>query len=260
MNARHARAFTLVELLVVLAIIAVLAAMLMPALNKARQAAYAVQCQSNLRQQGQGIILYANSNNGYFPFIQANKKMYWAETNFQVFKGRAPTSTNVGEWGNPHATNSPFLCPIDPLPWAAVNSSPEYTDAIKYGGLIVATSYACNVYAMPSWTSKSGWTNDALSTDLPLGGGRKISGARPASRVFLLCDWSSLNGGNNAILPQYFWNWKTSYNLPLAAFEIHRGGLNVVFADGHVDWFIGLLPDKSKPSKDIQSIGRAAWW
>jgi len=260
MNARHLKAFTLVELLVVLAIIAVLVAILLPALNKARQAAYTVQCQSNLRQQGQAILLYAQANNNYFPFVQANRKMFWAEMTFRVFKGRDATSSTVGDWGNPNNKNSPYMCPIDMLPWAAVGSSPDYTDAVKYGSIVVATSYACNVYIMPSFKSGSGWANDSLSANYPIGGGRKVTGARPASSVFLLADWSALFGGNNAILPQYWWNWKVSYNVPLATFQVHRNGLNVVFADDHVDLVPGLLPDKSKPSKEIQSLGRSAQW
>jgi prepilin-type processing-associated H-X9-DG protein len=57
----------LVELLVVVSIIAVLVAMLLPALNRARAQAQALQCQSNLRQIGQAFFNYAIENRDYVP-------------------------------------------------------------------------------------------------------------------------------------------------------------------------------------------------
>ncbi len=63
--------FTLVELLVVIGIIGILIAMLLPALNKARQSADAIACASNLRQLGQAGAMYGTENHGFFPPNQA---------------------------------------------------------------------------------------------------------------------------------------------------------------------------------------------
>jgi prepilin-type N-terminal cleavage/methylation domain-containing protein/prepilin-type processing-associated H-X9-DG protein len=66
-GARSAAGFTLVELLVVIGIIAVLIAMLLPALNKAREQARATKCLSNLRQLAIALVSYCNNNKGSFP-------------------------------------------------------------------------------------------------------------------------------------------------------------------------------------------------
>src|SRR5437016_1957985 len=66
-NTNLERAFTLVDLLVVIAIIAILAALLLPALGKAKQQAYKVKCLSNLHQIGLGLKLYVDDNAETFP-------------------------------------------------------------------------------------------------------------------------------------------------------------------------------------------------
>src|ERR1700742_751732 len=68
-KSRFCRAFTLVELLVVIGIVAILIAMIMPALARTREMAKRTQCASNLRQLGTALIMYAMDNRQELPLM-----------------------------------------------------------------------------------------------------------------------------------------------------------------------------------------------
>jgi prepilin-type N-terminal cleavage/methylation domain-containing protein len=97
-NARlnnYRSAFTLVELLVVIGIISLLISVLLPALNKARQQANLIDCQSRLRQMGQALNIYTAENNGLLPYSDVR---YDPTVSTPWLAGTAPPSSAEFSW------------------------------------------------------------------------------------------------------------------------------------------------------------------
>ncbi len=204
---KYKAGFTLIELLVVVAIIAVLVAMLLPALNQAREAARTVSCANNLNQLGLIYQTYANEYNGWIPQcynVWPNPEYMWRFVLLRLYFQDQPIQ------------NIPlFRCPSESLHEQ------------------IAHDYAMNAYVNnsdPAWGPGGGQRGFIYQLDR----------LTYPHRTVLLSENGSFGHENSVVVP---WVWLGS---GAQINPRHKGGANILFADGHAAWFGGFpvtVPD-----------------
>jgi prepilin-type N-terminal cleavage/methylation domain-containing protein/prepilin-type processing-associated H-X9-DG protein len=250
-------AFTLVELLVVIAIIALLVAMLLPALNRARQQAWSVQCQSNLRQIGAAFYMYATDNKDYIPG-HGYAAIAWTDGylggSFYHILGKS------GYLGNKEIFRGPIFgfwqtrfgvtrCPADFGPTAQGVPDGYFNNELMGGSYVMNFSvigYAHFVgyqWQHPEWAYKC-WRHGFLK-------GPETMPAHDAVFVIDTPDW-----GPGWVLT--FYNYHIDGPLKgwlyagenIYAFRHPGQTLNALYMDGHV----GSLKHKSATGKDVYQL------
>ena len=143
------RAFTLIEVLIVLFIIGVLAAMLFPTVNRSREPARRSSCQSNLKQIGLGFAQYERDYDKKFPLAHADLDGS-GSYNADLDAGWAQTL-------QPHLKNTAlFQCPSEPLFYAPPLRATDY-----WYGAPVAQTEKMILISKPAQTIKCGDTRRA---------------------------------------------------------------------------------------------------
>ena len=207
---RDNQKFTLIELLVVIAIIAILAAMLLPALQQARERARTSSCVNNLKQLGTSVQLYTDSSQGFMPgWIQG--RLFW--NHIAPYAGIPMRNTTEVD---PYRPPAFVYCPSDVLRLAP---APDLTGRWN--------SYAQNYYGNHSWPV--GATHAAYSIII-----RKISGPKHPSRIFILTD-SYRSNKAHVLVSTTVWPFKDTANQDSCVDMRHSGKANWLFYDGHVD-------------------------
>jgi prepilin-type processing-associated H-X9-DG protein/prepilin-type N-terminal cleavage/methylation domain-containing protein len=240
LSRRVSPGFTLVELGVVIAIIALLVSLLLPALMRAKEDGRTAVCRSNMRQIMLGVFMYADDNDDYFPWpggLNANQPASWVIS--EKPRASITSATPVGSLPPLHAEAGSVFTHVTGLPRVGEWDQPSVNYATSYAGYRCPSTgalgyyrrvtYSLNSYLGPGLASSFAadpWPDSPVEDKR---GVRRAAVIRPGQKVLLVDDVPE----NPAVggfmptppTPEYF------ARHPGAR---HNGRVNLAFMDGHL--------------------------
>ncbi len=241
MRATRARGFTLIELLVVMAILSILMALLLPAIQSAKEKARESRCKNNMKTLASCMMMFVTEHSDHFPcagWVGANWENDWvwggnvisvpqtdpaAAQRVRIEEGAlwqyVTGYSRVGPYGdtNAHGMKDEWYASPEKNPYLCPSAGPVG----RKRGLSYAMNSNLNVPP-----NGSGSEN-----------GINISRIKNTSHTILLVDESEMSLNDGLFLPTGHENQVTG--AALHTWLKHSGGANLAFCDGHVGWIEG---------------------